>query len=45
MVETARVNEDELASMEEKVLRLNGEIDVYIGRIRENANRYRQCTS
>lgn len=45
MVSVATANDAELTSMEQKLLRLNGEIDAYIKRIRENADRYRQCTS
>jgi hypothetical protein len=45
MVSAATANDAELSMMEAKVVRLNGEIDVYINRIRDHADRYRQCTS
>lgn len=45
MVSVATSNDAELGSMEEKVVKLNGEIDAYINRIKEHADRYRQCTS
>lgn len=45
MVAIATSNDAELTSMEKTVVRLNGEIDAYIQRIRDHADRYRQCTS
>jgi len=45
MVSVANFNDGELNSMEAKVGKLNGEIDAYINRIKEHADRYRQCTS
>lgn len=45
MVSVATSNDAELSAMEAKVVRLNGEIDAYINRIRDHADRYRQCTS
>lgn len=45
MVTVATANESELTAMEKKVVKLNGEIDAYITRIRDHADRYRQCTS
>lgn len=45
MVSVATANDSELSGMEQKVVRLNGEIDAYIRRIRDHADRYRSCTS
>lgn len=45
MVSVATSNDAELTSMEQKVIKLNGEIDAYIQRIRDHSDRYRQCTS
>lgn len=45
MSAVATSNDAELSTMEQKVVRLNGEIDAYIRRIRDHADRYRQCTS
>lgn len=45
MVAVATSNDADLTMMEQKVVRLNGEIDAYIQRIRDHADRYRQCTS
>lgn len=45
MVSITTSNDDELTEMEGKILKLNGEIDVYIQRIRDHADRYRTCTS
>jgi coxsackievirus/adenovirus receptor len=45
MVNITSSNDAELSEMEQKILRLNGEIDAYIQRIRDHADRYRTCTS
>lgn len=45
MVSIATSNDVELSAMEQRVIKLNGEIDAYIQRIRDHADRYRQCTS
>lgn len=45
MVAVATSNDEELSKMEENVVRLNGQIDAYIQRIRDHADHYRQCTS
>ena len=45
MVNITSSNDAELSEMEQKILKLNGEIDAYIQRIRDHADRYRTCTS
>lgn len=45
MVSITANNDAELQMMEDKILKLNGEIDVYIQRLREQQSYYRSCTS
>lgn len=45
MVTITSSNDEELRMMEEKILKLNGEIDAYIQRLREQQSYYRSCTS
>lgn len=45
MVKIASINDQQLVGMDEKVNKLNGEIDAYIRQIQEKSDHYRQCTS
>ena len=45
MVNLYASNDEELTDLQNKVNRLNGEIESYIGTIQDHADRYRQCTS
>lgn len=45
MTLSASSGDNELNTLEQRVVQLNGEIDTYINRIRESSERYRQCTS
>lgn len=45
MVAITSQNDADLKAMEDKVLRLNGEIDSHIQRLRDQQAYYRSCTS
>lgn len=45
MIKSAKNGDDELIELEKEVVKLNGEIDAYITRIRASSERYRSCTS
>lgn len=45
MVAITAQNEADLSTMENKILRLNGEIDSYIQKLRDQQAYYRSCTS
>lgn len=45
MVTVTQSNDGELSLMEQKIHRLNGEIDSYIQKLREKQAYYRSCTS
>lgn len=45
MVAITAQNEADLSTMENNILRLNGEIDSYIQKLRDKQAYYRSCTS